>query len=114
MAAHDTAFDKIMEMAGNDGPFQQRFNYIFNGAMVVCGAMSYMNIILALIAPDHWCHVPGRTNTNYSIDQWKQLTLPRYAHPHISILIIIFMIALNFNPFQINQRTRPILNHSHQ
>lgn len=77
MAAHDAAFDKIMELTGNDGPFQWRFNYIYNAAMVVCGAMSIMNIILALNVPDHWCHVPGRENTNYTLEQWKNLTLPR-------------------------------------
>lgn len=83
MAAHDTIFDQIMEMVGDDGPFQKRFNCIFNTGMVVCGSLAYMNIILALNAPDYWCHVPGREHTNYSIEQWKHLTLPRF------ILIII-------------------------
>lgn len=76
MAAQDEAFDKIMEEAGNNGKFQWRFNFIFNAAMVVCGGMSFMNIILALNVPDHWCHVPGREFTNYTLEQWKNLTLP--------------------------------------
>lgn len=54
MAAHDEAFEKVMEMVGNDGPFQFRFNLIYNAAMVVFGGMSFMNIILALNVPDHW------------------------------------------------------------
>ncbi|XP_055297249.1 carcinine transporter isoform X2 [Sitodiplosis mosellana] len=77
MAAEDAAFDKIMEMVGNDGAFQKRFNYIYNAAMVIFGGMSFMNIILALNVPDHWCHVPGREHTNYTLEQWKHLTLPR-------------------------------------
>lgn len=77
MAAHDKAFDKIMEMAGDEGPFQKRFNYIFNAGLVFFGSMIYMNIILALNVPEHWCHVPGREHTNFTNEQWKHLTLPR-------------------------------------
>lgn len=89
MAAQDAAFDKIMEMVGNDGRFQHRFNYIYNAAMVVFGGMSFMNIILALNVPNHWCHVPGREHTNYTLEQWKHLTLPRYVSTlHIFIIYI--------------------------
>lgn len=77
MESHDSIFDKFMEMAGNDGPFQKRFNYIFNAGMVVFASLAYMNFILALNVPEHWCHVPGREFTNYTIDEWKQMTLPR-------------------------------------
>lgn len=79
MESHDSIFDKFMEMAGDDGPFQKRFNYIFNAGMVVFGSLAYMNIILALNVPEHWCHVPGREFTNYTINEWKQMTLPRYV-----------------------------------
>lgn len=75
--ADDAVFDKIMEMADDDGPFQKRFNYIFNAGLVICASMVYMNIILALNVPEHWCHIPGRELTNYSLDEWKELTLPR-------------------------------------
>lgn len=77
MADQNEAFDKIMEMVGNDGIFQRRFNYIYNVAMVIFGGMSFMNMVLALNVPDHWCHLPGRENTNYTLEQWKNLTLPR-------------------------------------
>lgn len=77
MADQNDAFDKIMEMVGNNGIFQWRFNFIYNAAMVVFGGMSFMNMILALSVPDHWCHLPGRENTNYTLEQWKNLTLPR-------------------------------------
>lgn len=71
------AFDKIMEMVGNDGKFQERFTYIFNISLIIFASMIYYNIILALNVPDHWCHVPGRELTNYSIDEWKLKTIPR-------------------------------------
>lgn len=77
MPAQDEAFDKIMEMVGNDGTFQKRFNYIYNVCMVIFGGMSFMNIILVMNVPDYWCHVPGREHTNYTLEQWKNLTLPR-------------------------------------
>lgn len=78
MESHDEIFDNIMERAGDDGRFQSRFNYIFNVGMVICASMTYMNAVLALNVPDHWCHVPGRELTNYTIDEWKQITLPRF------------------------------------
>lgn len=73
----DAVFDEIMERVGNNGRFQKRFKYIFNIAMVVCVSMLYMNIVLAMSVPDHWCHVPGRENTSFSVQEWKNLTLPR-------------------------------------
>lgn len=73
----DAVFDEIMERVGNNGRFQKRFKYIFNIAMVVCVSMLYMNIVLAMSVPDHWCHVPGRENTSFSVEEWKNLTVPR-------------------------------------
>lgn len=73
----DAAFDKIMERVGDNGNFQKRFNWIFNVGLVLCASMAYMNIVLALSVPDHWCHVPGREKTNYTEEEWKNLTLPR-------------------------------------
>ncbi|XP_026477381.1 carcinine transporter-like [Ctenocephalides felis] len=26
--------------------------------------------------PDHWCYVPGRENTNFTLQEWKNITLP--------------------------------------
>lgn len=73
----DAAFDKIMKRVGDDGRFQKNFNWIFNVGLVFCASMAYMNMVLALSVPDHWCHVPGREATNYTAEEWKNLTLPR-------------------------------------
>lgn len=75
----DALFDMIMQKVGNNGPFQRRFNFIFNIGLVLCASMIYMNIILAMNVPDYWCHVPGRENTSLTVEQWKNLTLPRYV-----------------------------------
>lgn len=75
--AQDAVFDQIMEMVGDDGRFQKRFNYLFNIGVVFCAALLYNNMLFALNTPDHWCHVPGRDSTNYTLEQWKNLTLPR-------------------------------------
>lgn len=85
MATQDAAFEKIMDMVGTEGPFQLRFNFIFNAAMIAFGGMSFMNIILALNVPDHWCFVPGREHTNYTMDQWKTITIPRYCFEHVRV-----------------------------
>lgn len=70
-------FVQIMEKVGLNG----RFQFIYNALFVVClsyfGGMIYMNIILALNVPDHWCEVPGRNNTNFTLEEWKSITLPR-------------------------------------
>lgn len=73
----ETLFEEIMQKVGNKGPFQKRFNYIFNIGLVVCASLIYMNIILVMNVPDHWCHVPGRESTSLSEELWKNLTLPK-------------------------------------
>lgn len=78
MASQDEAFEKVMELVGDAGPFQNRFNGIYNFGMIFAGAMLYMNVILAMSTPEHWCYVPGREHTNYTVEEWKALTLPRY------------------------------------
>lgn len=70
-------FCKIMEQAGSSGHFQRMYNCIFIMGLSCFGALIYMNIILALNVPDHWCNVPGRERTNLTLNEWKDLTLPR-------------------------------------
>ncbi|XP_067618642.1 carcinine transporter-like isoform X2 [Eurosta solidaginis] len=69
-------FQKIMERVGNHGRFQLIYNIIFILALAAAGSMVYMNIILALDIPQHWCTVPGQGLTNYSLDEWRHITLP--------------------------------------
>lgn len=78
IVAQDAIFDRIMETVGDDGPFQRRFNYIFNIGLVFCASLVYNNMLFALSTPEHWCYVPGRENTNFSVEEWKKYTLPRY------------------------------------
>ncbi|XP_064552839.1 carcinine transporter [Drosophila montana] len=70
-------FQALMEKAGNHGRYQTLYNYVFVAGLAFAGAMIYMNIILALNIPEHWCTVPGRELTNYTLDQWRDLTLPK-------------------------------------
>ncbi|GLH06711.1 Uncharacterized protein GBIM_12174 [Gryllus bimaculatus] len=68
-----------MQQVGEKGPFQQRFNLLFNLVFTVFISMPYLNIVMAMAVPGHWCYVPGREHSNYTIDQWKELTIPRDA-----------------------------------
>lgn len=70
-------FEGLMEHIGMDGKFQARFNLIFNMGFALAGAMCVSNIFLALTKPNHWCHVPGRNETNYTVAEWRSLTIPR-------------------------------------
>lgn len=72
----DAAFDKIMELVGNDGKFQKIFNYFFNIALVCFASMSFMNIIMVLNEPEHTCLVPGREAYNLTVIEWRNLTIP--------------------------------------
>uniref|UniRef100_A0A1A9WDS2 Major facilitator superfamily (MFS) profile domain-containing protein n=1 Tax=Glossina brevipalpis TaxID=37001 RepID=A0A1A9WDS2_9MUSC len=74
----DDPFQIVMEKAGNHGRFQLIYNLIFVAALGMSGAMIYMNIILALNIPEHWCTVPGREKTNFTLSEWRRLTLPTH------------------------------------
>jgi hypothetical protein len=78
-------FDELMEHIGMEGKFQSRFNLIFNMAFVLTVAVPSYNLILAVTLPNHWCHIPGRNETNYTVAEWKSLTLPRYTTTRLTL-----------------------------
>ncbi|XP_071441410.1 carcinine transporter-like [Hetaerina americana] len=71
------AFDNLLEAAGSHGKFQIRFNIIFNFSLSAIVSMSFLNYVMAMTVPEHWCYVPGALESNISRDRWKELTLPR-------------------------------------
>lgn len=75
--AFDAAFDRLMHSVGYSGPFQRRFNILFNCAMVVFASFLYNSMIFTFAMPDHWCHVPGQADTQMTDAQWKHATVPR-------------------------------------
>lgn len=72
----DGTFDDVLSSVGDAGPFQMRYNILYNLIFVVFAAMPYFNIVLAMSIPEHWCLVPGRELTNYTQNEWKSLTIP--------------------------------------
>jgi hypothetical protein len=70
-------FEALMGHIGMDGKFQSLFNLVFNTAFGLTATMCVSNIVLALAKPNHWCHVPGRNETNYTAAEWRSLTVPR-------------------------------------
>jgi len=74
---NDALFEGIMNKIGLNGKYQSRFNYVFNFIFIIFLAMPYLNLVLAMTIPEHWCHVPGRNDTNMTEYEWKQLTIPR-------------------------------------
>lgn len=89
-------FQAIMEKAGNHGRFQLMYNILFVMGLSMAGAMCYMNIILALNIPDHWCTVPGREQTNFTLDEWRRITLPKWVFlwPWLEIVIVRVCVHL--------------------
>ncbi|KAG8230554.1 hypothetical protein J437_LFUL010155 [Ladona fulva] len=76
------AFNSILEAAGTNGKFQVRFNVIFNFCLSAVVSMSFLNYVMAMSVPEHWCHVPGHEASNVSLLRWKELTLPRETGMH--------------------------------
>lgn len=76
----DEAFDKIMELVGNDGKFQRVFNHFYNVALVCFASMSYMNSVMVLNEPEHTCHVPGIEKFNVTTDVWFNVTIPLWGN----------------------------------
>lgn len=69
-------FQQIIERVGTNGRYQFIYNIIFVMVLAMVGAMLYMNVIFALNVPEHWCTVPGREHTNFTLDEWRRITLP--------------------------------------
>ncbi|XP_049862328.1 carcinine transporter-like [Schistocerca gregaria] len=71
------AFEEVLEAIGSRGKFQTRLNIVFV-CFAPCFDMMSLNVFyLAMQTPDHWCYVPGREFSNLSIEEWKNLTIPR-------------------------------------
>ena len=70
--------NELLERVGMEGKFQKKFNLLYNLVLMLVVAMATINIVLALTTPEHWCHVPGRNETNFTLQEWKEHTIPRY------------------------------------
>ncbi|KAJ3650352.1 hypothetical protein Zmor_022045 [Zophobas morio] len=75
--SHENVFDGVMVQVGDSGKFQKWYNIIFNLIFVGFATMANFNVIICLATPEHWCKVPGRELTNFTIEEWKNLTIPR-------------------------------------
>ena len=76
MSTISEEFDNILREIKPLGKFQRKWlclvgvPYLFLFAFV-------LNYFFLLATPDHWCWVPGRSNTSLSIEEWKNLTIPK-------------------------------------
>ncbi|XP_043224904.1 organic cation transporter 1-like [Amphibalanus amphitrite] len=70
-------FDDILEMVGNENWFQRRLIFVLVYPVSFLLAWMVLNILFMVSVPDHWCYVPGREMYNMTLEQWKNLTIPR-------------------------------------
>lgn len=70
------SFDEVLAVVGVDGPFQKKYNIVYNFLFSILAALPFMNLVMALSSPEHWCYIPGREFTNYSVEEWRDLTIP--------------------------------------
>lgn len=80
------SFDEILAVVGVNGPFQKKYNIVYNFIFSILAALPFMNLVMALSAPEHWCYVPGREFTNFSVEEWRELTVPT--------LVVLFLYYL--------------------
>lgn len=73
----DLVFEEILSKVGKFGKFQKMYLTLFSFVSSFIMGMAYLNIMLAMTVPDHWCHVPGRKQNNYSAEAWENITIPR-------------------------------------
>ncbi|XP_049779559.1 steroid transmembrane transporter SLC22A24-like [Schistocerca cancellata] len=71
------AFEEVLESIGSRGKFQTRLIIVFICVGPCINMMSVNLFYLAMQTPNHWCHVPGRENTSLSLEEWKNITIPR-------------------------------------
>ncbi|XP_049807991.1 solute carrier family 22 member 2-like isoform X2 [Schistocerca nitens] len=70
------AFEDVLDVIGSRGKFQKRLNIIYLCVGPCFTVMCALVYHLAMQTPDHWCHVPGRDQTNLSAAEWKTITIP--------------------------------------
>ncbi|XP_068243997.1 carcinine transporter-like [Palaemon carinicauda] len=69
--------EDLFAAVGSFGPYQK---WMVGFVLIpVSFIIAYVNhsLVFQLYVPEYWCHVPGRTKTSLSLDQWKNLTIPR-------------------------------------
>lgn len=89
---NEVTFDDVLCSVGDAGPFQMRYNIIYNLIFVVFAAMPYFNIVLAMSIPEHWCLVPGRELTNYTQREWRGLTIPMLVGTRFTCIFLRYLI----------------------
>lgn len=69
-------FEKILDSVGSFGRYQKWMVAVVIAPTSFGIAFILSVIIFQTLVPAHWCHVPGRENTSFTADQWKNLTIP--------------------------------------
>lgn len=73
----NSIFEEILQKVGNNGKFQRRFNILFNFIFIMFVCMANSSLYIIMFVPEHWCYVPGREHTNFTLEEWKQFTIIR-------------------------------------
>ncbi|CAG0883611.1 unnamed protein product [Darwinula stevensoni] len=69
-------FDQLLALVGEYGKYQKRLLYLFIYPMGMILPFFIMIFFFQVAVPSHWCHVEGRERLGFSIEQWKNLTIP--------------------------------------
>ncbi|XP_049809003.1 carcinine transporter-like [Schistocerca nitens] len=91
------AFEEVLDSIGSRGIFQKRLNIVFNCVGPCLNMLSVNVFYLAMQTHDHWCHVPGRERANLSLEEWKNITIPRAGKSFSKCLMYNQSDGVNWN-----------------
>ena len=70
-------FDQLLAIVGEYGKYQKKLVYLFIYPMGVVLPFFIMVFFFQVAVPSHWCHVEGRERLGFSVEEWKNLTIPK-------------------------------------
>lgn len=73
----ETEFEDILNLIGSQGRYQKILLYGILCPFIAASPFFVLNQIFLLDIPDHWCKVEYG-NFTYELDEWKNLTIPRF------------------------------------
>ncbi|XP_076064252.1 organic cation transporter 1-like [Oratosquilla oratoria] len=71
-----TEFEDILKKSGGYGRYQKRILFQIMVPAIFYSSLQANLIVFQTVVPPYWCDVPGRDKTDYTMEQWKNLTLP--------------------------------------
>lgn len=98
-------FEDILEEVGGYGKFQRNLTYFFFIPLMIVIPLFWVNLILMVIVPDHWCNVPTVKSRNLSIELQRTIISPP-EDPSCSMYDVNYTALLDYDDFVLSNDTK--------